>query len=347
MQQTRILFIIIALCAIALAAFDPRSGRAADIPRQLMTVGVPIAVPRAVGRFEQLIVDDKYRRLIAVHASSNELLVVNLDSGEVERRVVVGPGRGVAIDVFDGKILVSTDDNYVSQLNRRWLVENQRIYLSGPVGSVAFDSKRNRLYASQVDGTQLWVIQAKADKLTQFPVAVPKGPSSIVYEPLTDRLYQNITSINSVIVIDPSTNTVVGTWPLGEATDPRGIAVDYKGRRLFSAGSNGKLDVLDLATGKVISTIDIPPRNDQIAYDAGLNTLYCASGVGLLTVVGETGQGFNRIGDVTIPRGAVAARRSVAVALTGTVLDARAADERSCIYNLADVTMTCHVYYSD
>jgi YVTN family beta-propeller protein len=307
MRTPRIILISFALAGVAIAALtSPRDGHAADVTttRQLMTVAAPIAVPRAIGHFEHLTVDEKYRRLLAVHTSSNELLVINLESGEVERRVTVGPGHGVAVDVYDGKIFVGTSDGYVSQLNRRWLVENQRIYTNGPVGSLAFDSKNGKLYAAHEDGAEDYVIQGKTDRLAQFPVQVPKGASTIVYDPVTDKLYQNVTPASSVVVIDPATNTVTATWPLGQATEPQGLAVDGKGRRLFSAGTNGKLAVIDLTSGQVTQTIDIPPRADQIAYDPVLNKLYCASGTGLLSVIGDTGDGFDRIGDVTIPRGA-------------------------------------------
>ncbi|HME82493.1 MAG TPA: YncE family protein [Candidatus Eremiobacteraceae bacterium] len=306
MRMPRFILLSLALAGMAIASLSsPRDSHAADVtPRQLMTVAAPIAVPRAIGHFEQLAVDDKYRRLLAVHTSSNEMLVINLESGEVERRVTVGPGYGVAVDVYDGKIFVGTSDGYVSQLNRRWLVENQRIYTNGPVGATAFDPKNGKLYAAHADGAEDWVIAGKTDKLAQFPVAVPKGPSTIVYDPATDKLYQNITPASSVVVIDPTTNTVSATWTLGQATEPQGLAIDSKGKRLFSAGSNGKLAVLDLTSGQVTQTIDIPPRTDQIAYDPVLNKLYCASGTGLLTIIGDNGEAFDRIGDVTIPRGA-------------------------------------------
>jgi uncharacterized lipoprotein YbaY/outer membrane protein assembly factor BamB len=295
----------VALCAIALwCGPNSRPANAADTERPVMTVGTPIPVPRAVGRFDYLTIDEKYRRLLAVHTSSNELLVFNIDTGAIERRVAVGPGRGVAIDVYDGKVFVGTDDGYISQLNRRWLVEDQRIYTNGPVDAIAFDSKNGRLFADHADGAEVWVVQAKTDKLLQFPVVIAKGPEYLEYDPVTDKIYQNVTSNNSVQVIDPSTNTVVATWPLAPATDPRGLAVDGKGKRLFSAGANGKLVILDLTTGQVQRSIDIPPRVDQIAYDAGADRLYCASGTGVLAVLGDTGDGFDRIGDVSIPRGA-------------------------------------------
>ena len=306
MKPSRITLIAIAIALTGLAAWSTSSRHpavAAEGDRPVMTVGTPIPVPREVGRFDYLIIDEKYRRLLAVHTSSNELLVFDIDTGEIERRVAVGHGHGVAVDVYDGKVFVGTEDGYISQLNRKWLVEDQRIYTNGPVDAIAFDTKNGRLFADHADSTEVWVVQGKTDKLLQFPVVIAKGPEFLEYDPVTDKIYQNVTSNSSVQVIDPSTNTVVATWPLAPATDPRGLAVDGKGKRLFSAGANGKLVILDLTTGQVLSTITIPPRVDQIAYDAGANKLYCASGTGVLAVLGDTPEGFDRIGEVSIPRG--------------------------------------------
>jgi putative lipoprotein len=300
---TAMLTLAVALCAVALWGGPAARPANADSERPVMTVGTPIAVPRAVGRFDHLMIDDKYRRLLAVHTSSNELLVFDIDTGEIERRVSVGAGHGVAVDVYDGKVFVGTDDGYISQLNRKWLVEDQRIYTNGPVGALTFDPKNGRLFAAHADGSEVWVVQAKTDKLLQFPVTIAKGPESLEYDPVTDKVYQNTASNNSVQVIDPGTNTVIATWPVAPVTDPRGLAVDGKGKRLFSAGANGKLVILDLTTGQVQRAIDIPPRVDQIAYDAVADKLYVASGTGVLAVLGETEEGFDKIGEVSIPRG--------------------------------------------
>ena len=302
-SRTILLFAILLAAALVASYFGQSRRAAADAERPIMTVGTPLAVPRAVGRFDYLTIDPKYRRLLAVHTSSNELLVVNIDTGEIERRVAVGAGHGVAIDVYDGKVFIGTEDGYISQLNRRWLVENERIYTNGPVDAIVFDPRNDRLYADHADGTEVWVVQGKTDKLMQFPVTIGKGPEFLDYDPVTDKIYQNITSTNSVAVIDPGTSTVISTWPVTGAQQLRGLAVDGKGKRLFTAGANGKLAVLDLGNGQQTQTIDIAPRVDQIAYDPIANKVYCASGTGLLSVLGETNEGFAHIGDVTIPRG--------------------------------------------
>ena len=71
---------------------------------------------------------------------------------------------------------------------------------------------------------------------------------------------------------------------------------------MFSAGSNGKLVVLDTTSGTVISTVDIPPSVDQIDFDAARKRVYCASGTGLLSVVQETDTGAELVANITVPR---------------------------------------------
>jgi len=68
------------------------------------------------------------------------------------------------------------------------------------------------------------------------------------------------------------------------ATKPHGSALDAQGNRLFVVGANGKLVSIDLKFGKVTSSVDIAAKVDQIAYDAELKRVYCASGEGVISV---------------------------------------------------------------
>jgi hypothetical protein len=50
--------------------------------------------------------------------------------------------------------------------------------------------------------------------------------------------------------------------------------------------------------GHMISSTDIPIRVDQIAYDAGLHQVYCASGTGKLAVVKLENSHLSTLGEV-------------------------------------------------
>ncbi|MBV8594693.1 MAG: hypothetical protein JOZ50_00420, partial [Candidatus Eremiobacteraeota bacterium] len=100
----------------------------------------------------------------------------------------------------------------------------------------------------------------------------------------------------------PKVNRIIANWHAAPATQLHGLAVDSVTHRLFTAGDNGKLAVLDATSGAVITTVDIAPSVDQIAFDPGLRRVYCASGLGLLSVVQETATGAEHIADITVPR---------------------------------------------
>ena len=93
------------------------------------------------------------------------------------------------------------------------------------------------------------------------------------------------------------------TWSTVPAEGPHGLAVDPETHRLFSAGKNGKLVVLDSVSGKSLGTVDIAEGVDQIAFDPGNKRIYCAAGQGKLTVLQETEAAVKSLGSVATPAG--------------------------------------------
>lgn len=176
------------------------------------------------------------------------------------------------------------------------------IAVTGPVDDVLYCPKNGMVYADHDDGPEVWVIDAKTEKIVST-ISVPTAPEKIEYDRTSDRIYQNIKSNNTVQVIDPATNKVEKTFDTTPATGPHGLAIDGKTQRLFSAGNNGKLVAIDLKTGKVIATADIAKGVDQIAFDRGNQRIYCAC-KGKISVVEETAEGIKSLGDVDGPAGA-------------------------------------------
>src|SRR5262249_55677861 len=130
------------------------------------------------------------------------------------------------------------------------------------------------------------------------------GPEWVLYDPSTDRVFQNIKSNDSLLVIDPASNTIRERWATAPAKSPHGLALNAKTHRLFCAGTNGKLAVMDSMTGNVITSVNIAPGIDQIAFDPELKRVYCASRTGVISVVEETTQGAALLGDVKTGPGA-------------------------------------------
>src|SRR5258708_27505838 len=86
---------------------------------------------------------------------------------------------------------------------------------------------------------------------------------------------------NSVAKIDVANRKVSEEWKTAPCEEPTGIAYDSAGKRIF-VGCRGKspmLLVLDAATGKVVTTMDIGRGNDGVIYDAATRKIYTSNGV--------------------------------------------------------------------
>jgi DNA-binding beta-propeller fold protein YncE len=151
-------------------------------------------------------------------------------------------------------------------------------------------------------------VDTQAAKLTAT-ITLPGEPEEVLYDSASDQVFQNIVTANSVAVIDPASNTVKKSWSTESATKPHGMVLDAQTHRLFSAGANGKLAVIDSTNGQSLPALDISEGVDQVAFDAEMKRVYCASRKGVISVIEETAQGPVSLGDVKTAPGA----RSIAV----------------------------------
>src|SRR5579871_2840263 len=263
----------------------------------------PITIPGGAGGFDWMRVDGNSDRVFATHKGTKSVAIVDLKTDTVLPSVEVGTAQGIAIDRRDNKIFLGDEEEHkVVILDYTTLKKTGEVAVTGPVDDVTYCRKNGMVYADCDDGTDVWVIDAKTEKIVTT-VKIPEAPEKIEYDRTSDRLYQNIKSNNTIQVIDPSTNKVEKTIDTAPATGPHGLVIDSKKQRLYSAGSNGKLVVVDMKAGKVIANVDIEKGVDQIAYDPGNQRIYCACH-GAISVVEATDDGAKLLGNVKAPNGA-------------------------------------------
>jgi DNA-binding beta-propeller fold protein YncE len=252
------------------------------------------------GRFDVLAFDSKFHRVLAAHPGAKTLAVLDTETGKIEE-IETGAVNGVAVGGKLNRIFAAGPDQTLVILDRETLKIEKTITLGGPGDVVAVDSKRGQVYVSHDDGTEDWVF----DGSTFAPVGnvtIEEAPEFVDYDSHTDRVYQNIKSTNHMQVIDPSTRSVVATWPTAPMSSPHGLFLDKKNGKAYSVGRNGKLVTLDMATGKVLATTEVAPGTDQIAADTKIGRLY-SPGSGKLTVVDISGDIPKVIGEISIPKG--------------------------------------------
>ncbi len=287
-------------CTFALAA-AAGSAQAPLTAPTLLTAHPPLSVPGGPGGFDWMLTDQGQHRLYAGHGGTKTLMVLDLRT-ETIRQIAAGDVSGAVVDQKDGKVFAGCGDQKIVVLDGKTLAKTGEISLPGPVDDMKLDPKNGRLYADHDDGAEVWVINAQTNTLVgTIPVA--GAPEEMVYDAAADKLYQNIKPADSLDVINPATNKITAVWSTAPAKSPHGLVLDPATGRLFSAGGNGMLVVLDRKTGKVISSVAIAPGTDQIAFDPSRQRIYC-TGRGFISVVQETAAGARLLGEVPAPRGA-------------------------------------------
>jgi DNA-binding beta-propeller fold protein YncE len=264
----------------------------------LLVPGPTIEVSGSHGKFDFLEIDAVGRRLLASHTADGTVDIFDLTTNRLLARPATGGAQDITRDPRTGKYFAGVGaEKKVAIIDGQTFAITNTIATDGPCDAMLFDPKNRCVYAAHDDGKELWVINADTEKIVAT-AAIPGAPEAMVYDPAADRIYLNIKTNDELVVIDPAQNAVIARWPTAPAKGPHGLAFDPKSGRLFAAGNNGQLVVLDVSSGRVIATVGITPKVDQIAFDSGVNRIYCAASE-TLSVVQPTPEGAVLLGNVT------------------------------------------------
>ncbi len=249
----------------------------------LTAVAPPQPVPIFSG-FDYVTVDPVRRRVYAAHTASQALLVVDADTGKVLGQVRVGPMHGVAVDPATGHVFTGNGtDRSVSEVDPETLKVLRTADVAGEVDAIAFDPGNGRIYADEDNGTHVYVVDSATMKSIGTIDLPGHKPEYLAVDPKTHAVFQNITDLNEVAVIDPTTLEVARTFPTPAVTANHPLQYDAAYGHILVGGTNGTIAAYD-TTGKLVGTVAIQPRVDQCSLDQTSHELACA-GSGVLSVV--------------------------------------------------------------
>jgi len=312
----RLIAISVVFCSIAVASVADGS--------LVLTPAASIEIPHSTGKFDFLRVDSKRHRLLAAHEKDGTSDFIDLQKNTLITRLKVGTAVDTAVDTDSHFYYVSVQaGERIAIVDAATLKEVNSIKMAGPTDAIIFEPTNHRVYVTHDEGADVWVIDPVTAKVVAT-IAIPGVPEYMVYDETADRIYLNIKTKDVVAVIDPSLNKVVAQWPTAPAAQPHGLALDAANHRIFSAGGNGKLVVIDTKTGSATGSVEIVPKVDQIAFDAVGGLVYCA-GADKISVVLTTGGKIAPLGDVT----SAATAKNVAVDPTTRVVWSTYTDGKS------------------
>jgi YVTN family beta-propeller protein len=127
------------------------------------------------------------------------------------------------------------------------------VAVGGGPSQVALSPDGNRAYVTNHDIGAVTVINTTTRRAVDPQVQVAAGPDAVLVAPDGRRVYVADSTANQVSVLDPATNTVAATIPVGRS--PEGLAITPDGKLLYVANADdGTVTVVDTATAKPVGS---------------------------------------------------------------------------------------------
>ena len=167
-------------------------------------------------------------------------------------------------------------------------VQTPGVLLSG----IAISPDGTRVYVSNVEGNQIWVIDTASNQVVATIPAAVLGFVGMSISPDGGRLYAASVGNPSVVdVIDTKTDTVATSIALPGSDVPTRIAVTPDGTHAYVTGETGHVWVIDTATNATVTTIPISDGQPllDIAFTPDGTRAYIACGNNNTIYVLDTG----------------------------------------------------------
>ena len=237
-------------------------------------------------RYDYLRVDPAMRRLYVSHG--NRVDVLDADSGASLGAVAPMNGiHGIAIvpGLKRGFITAGSDRTVVMfDLDTLKII---RVIpgLGMKPDAIEYDPQTQRIYVANGASGGITVIDpAKGEIAATIPI---EGKLEGLAFDGNGRLFVNTEDKSMIQVIDTHSLQPVATWPIAPVEGGTGLAIDVARHRLFSAGGNNKLAVLDSDTGAVVATPEIGSDPDGDAFDPTSGLIFTSNMVGTLSILHE------------------------------------------------------------
>jgi len=241
--------------------------------------------PSAKGSFDHLAVDLKRNRLFVTPEDFKSVLVFDLSSGNLIRRIegIARPHAILYRSDVDRLYVTDGGDGLVRVFDGETYSQVARIALLKDADSIGYDVSRKYLYVDNGGGdvgqkySMLSVINANDNTKRQDIRIEGDTLEAMALDSYRPRLYVNDKATNEVVAVDRFTNSVVAKWPLTKGHENVAMALDEQRQRLFIGCRSGQIVVLDSNTGKELQTLPIHTGIDDLIYDPVTRRIYAST----------------------------------------------------------------------
>jgi DNA-binding beta-propeller fold protein YncE len=237
------------------------------------------------GGYDYITIDTPSNRLYVSHGTN--VIVIDLKTELVAGTIENLKGvHGIAIaSEFQKGFISDGDGNAVAVFNLQSLKIIKTIPITGrDPDAIMYDPYSKQVFAFCGHSENACVIDASA--LVQTKTIALDGTPEFAVSDGEGKIYNNLEDKNQLVVIDAMAGTILNRTPLDPCGGPTGLAIDLKHQRLFTVCRKNKgMTVIDIGSGKVITTLPIGAGVDAVSYDVNTGLIICSNGDGTATII--------------------------------------------------------------
>jgi DNA-binding beta-propeller fold protein YncE len=254
------------------------------------------------GGWDYLTADSDARRLYI--SRGTHVMVIDADSGKSVGDIPDTQGvHGIALAPELGKGFTSNGrEGTVSIFDIKTLAVSNKVKVGDNPDAILYDPATKRVFTFNGKSQDSTAIDAATGKV--LGTIKLDGKPEFAASDAKGMIYVNIEDKSELTAIDPNKLEVKAKWPLAPCTEPSGLAIDRKNRRLYAGCDNKMMAIVDADSGKVLATPAIGEGVDATAFDADTGLGFASCGEGVLTVVKEDSPGKFSSENVPTKRGA-------------------------------------------
>jgi len=287
-------FLPIAIGAAMLLPGAIRSG-GQTLESQPLSVETKILLGDVRGRIDHMAIDPIRNQLFVAELGNDSVGVVDLNSRQVVHRITgLREPQGVAYEASADTLYVSNaGDGSVRMYQAGDFKETGRIELGDDADNIRIDAGGNRLLVGFGKGAIATIDAAKKGKIAEF--AVPAHPEGFHLDGKANRIFVNVPTSRTIVVIDGLTGKQTATWPLSGLSGNFPMAFDDGAQQVLVAfRTPAKLGVFSAADGRNVASVDLCADADDVFVDAKRHRAYVSCGQGFIDVFDAQDPGYRR-----------------------------------------------------
>src|SRR5712692_5139989 len=207
------------------------------------------------GGWDYFIYDTAGKRLFI--SRGTHVMVVDGATGKVAADIADTPGvHGIALATDLGRGFVSNGrENTVSIFDIKTLATSSKVKVGQNPDAILFDPATKRVFTFNGRSNDSTVLDA--EKGTVLGTIKLDGKPEFAASDGKGEVFVNIEDKSEIEALDANKMEVKAKWPLAPCTEPSGLALDRKNRRLFAGCDNKMMAVVNADNGKVLATSPI------------------------------------------------------------------------------------------